>query len=119
MLLFAWNFAMWLINTTYFDLGDLEGDRLEGTRTLPVVLGYAGTRRILHGLNGLAGLVLLGAERARLLPPLALSLLFLHALQAWLLMRARSEGTDIGWECDIAFDGMFVFGAVLLMLQKG
>lgn len=119
LVLFVWNFSMWFINTTYFDLGDLDGDRLEGTRTLPVTMGYAFTRRLLHVLNILSALGLLLAHRRGWLPSLALSLLCLNALQAWLLVRARDESSDIGWECDIAFDGMFIWGALLIMPQQG
>jgi 4-hydroxybenzoate polyprenyltransferase len=111
-----WNATMWLINTTYFDLGDIGGDRLEGTRTLPVVIGFCQTRRLLHLLNALAALSLLGATWAGWVQPLGARLLALNLVQAVLLYRAKDEDTDIGWECDIVFDGIFVFAALSLML---
>lgn len=115
MFLYWWNACMWLINTTYFDLGDLIGDRLEGTRTLPVVLGYAATRRFLHSLNLLAGLTLVGACGAGWIEGSGSRLIWLHLLQAVLLFRAKDEATDIGWECDVVFDGIFIFAALSLL----
>ena len=46
-----WTCLLWFINTTYFDLGDVKGDRLEGTRTLPIELGFSRTRNLLHLMN--------------------------------------------------------------------
>lgn len=113
--LFGWNTCMWFINTTYFDLGDLTGDRLEGTQTLPVVLGYASTRKILHVLNLLAGVSLAGAVEVGWIAPLATRLLWLNFFQAVLLIRANGEGADISWECDVFFDGIFIFAALTLL----
>lgn len=110
-----WNSAMWFVNTTYFDMGDLDGDRLEGTRTLPVVLGFANTRRLLHGINGVAALSLSRAAEVGLVQAEATRLLWLSGLQAMLLVRAHSEDADISFECDILFDGVFLFGALLLV----
>lgn len=115
LVLYGWNVCMWFVNTTYFDLGDLAGDRLEGTRTLPVALGYGQTRRLLHFLNILSGLCLWLAVATGLLDPLGLRLLALHLVQAVLLFRARDEDCDISFECDIAFDGIFVFAALCLL----
>lgn len=115
--LFWWNFAMWFVNTTYFDLGDVAGDRLEGTRTLPVALGFAATRRLLHLANLLAALSLLGAAGAGLVSSVAGRVLCLHGLQFLLLLRAKDEQTDIAFECDVLFDGVFLFAAALCLVS--
>ncbi|MEZ4380883.1 MAG: UbiA family prenyltransferase, partial [Nannocystaceae bacterium] len=65
----AWILARTLINTIYFDLGDLEGDRASGTRTIPVVFGFVATRRLLIALNGAAALLLTAGAAAGALPP--------------------------------------------------
>jgi 4-hydroxybenzoate polyprenyltransferase len=111
-----WNASMWFVNTTYFDMGDIAGDRLQGTRTLPVVVGYARTRRLLHALNALTALSLAGAVNAGWVAALGARLLLLNVVQAVLLFRAKDEDSDIGWECDIVFDGIFIFAALALLV---
>jgi 4-hydroxybenzoate polyprenyltransferase len=109
-----WNFLIWYVNTTYFDLGDIKGDRLEGTQTLPVLLGYGRTRALLHLLNGIALLSLLWGLHQGHFGPVAWRLLPLHAIQAMLLHRARNEDTDLSIECDLIADGIFIIAALLL-----
>lgn len=113
-----WNFLLWFVNTTYFDLGDLVGDTLEGTQTLPVVLGFGPTRTLLHLLNGLAGAVLLWAVDIGALQSSATVLLLLNLAQWELLRRAKDETVDIGWECDVLFDGLFLLAGVIVLFTK-
>ncbi|MGE0489403.1 MAG: UbiA family prenyltransferase [Vulcanimicrobiota bacterium] len=113
-----WNFANWFVNTTYFDLGDLAGDRAEGTVTIPVRFGYAATRRGLHCLNLLAWLVLSGGVWAGWLPWLAHFPGLIVLVNYYILSRARSEEADISFECDIISDGVYIWAAALLALSE-
>lgn len=54
MLMLAFVFLKVILNVMFFDLKDLEGDREEGLKTLPVVLGKSGALKFLNGLNLLA-----------------------------------------------------------------
>lgn len=116
VVLVGWNFLMWFINTTYFDLGDIHGDRLEGTKTLPVLLGYERTRFGLHLLNLVAFVILVGGCQMSSFREEAWVMLLLHGFQLGLLARAKNENTDLGWECDILADGLFVVAAGLTLL---
>ncbi len=112
-----WQFLNWLINTTYFDLGDFQGDREEGTLTLPVRFGYHQTRRWLHLLN-LGGLLLfLGIWSLGWVPRETFPACLLAANNLFLLVRARDEECDIGWECDVISDGMFIFCLLYLIAR--
>ena len=112
----AWTFLNWFINTTYFDLGDLIGDRAEGTTTLPVKFGYPRVKHGLFGLNALSLLILVWGLQSGILPPVgwAAAPIFLH--HSYALLRARDENSDISWECDVLFDGMFLFAALYALL---
>src|SRR5690606_26347386 len=99
-----WIFARMFVNTVYFDLGDLEGDRAGGTRTIPVVLGFAAARRLLFAVNGLAGLLLAVGAATGLLPPAA------HVINAITIYAAvylvlADERRDLGFLCDVVVDG--------------
>jgi 4-hydroxybenzoate polyprenyltransferase len=51
-LVFFWIFLILTINALVFDYRDIEGDRLIGTRTIPVLLGHRRTRSLLLVLAG-------------------------------------------------------------------
>jgi 4-hydroxybenzoate polyprenyltransferase len=51
-LVFFWIFLILTINALVFDYRDIEGDRLTGTRTIPVLLGHRRTRGLLMVLAG-------------------------------------------------------------------
>lgn len=102
---FAWITALFLINTIYFDLGDIAGDRADGIRTVPVVLGYARTRALLVALALLKAAGLAAAALAGWVPPLAHALNLLTLLELGFLAAARGEDADIGFVCDVVVDG--------------
>jgi 4-hydroxybenzoate polyprenyltransferase len=113
-----WGFLNWFINTTYFDLGDIKGDREEDTQTIPVRLGYQKTRVLLQFLNLLALTVFLFGWQARIVGPTswAASLLFLN--NVYLLARAKDEDCDIQFECDVLADGLFIWASLYLVVSN-
>jgi 4-hydroxy-3-methylbut-2-enyl diphosphate reductase len=74
VLIFLWTAGLVFVRTAFFDILDMQGDRLVGKETIPTLLGELRSMRLLKGaLVGLAaGLPLLGALGA--LPPLAVPL---------------------------------------------
>lgn len=119
MVMLLWTFVRFFINTVYFDIGDIEGDALEGVMTLPRALGFRPTRDMLMLLNTV-GLVLMEfAVRGGALPPQA-RLLNLTSLYGYaFLIAARDEDTDLGFLCDVVVDGEFCVAALLLMVFGG
>jgi len=51
-LVFFWIFLILTINALVFDYRDIPGDRLTGTKTIPVLLGHRRTRELLMLLAG-------------------------------------------------------------------
>ncbi len=54
--IFAWSTALVFVRTAFFDILDMQGDRLVGKETIPILLGEKRSLRLLKGL--LAGLVI-------------------------------------------------------------
>jgi len=54
-LIFAWSVALVFVRTAFFDILDMQGDRLVGKETIPTLLGEKRSLRLLKGV--LAGLV--------------------------------------------------------------
>ncbi|MEZ4449906.1 MAG: UbiA family prenyltransferase [Nannocystaceae bacterium] len=100
----AWILARMLINTIYFDMGDLEGDRASGTRTIPVVFGFAWTRRLLLVLNGVAALLLTAGAALGVLPPAA-HVVNLVTIYAFVYLGLADGRRDLGFLCDVIVDG--------------
>lgn len=114
-----WGTLLWLFNTTYFDLGDVKGDRMEGTRTLPIVIGYERTKLFLHGVNALLMLVWWQALNHGFFHVCG-SLLWLVGVYHWMLLgRAWGENADLQWECDLCSDGTMVAAAILVWIAAG
>ena len=99
-LLTAWAFCFLLFNMLLCDLRDLAGDRQCGIRSMPVLLGENGTRRLLWAL-AVVGQILL----ARLILvfhysdlPFALLSLVTGLYQAWLLHATRHPRSERFYE---------------------
>lgn len=114
-LICVWVLARLLINTIYFDLGDLDGDRENGTRTIPVVFGFARTRRLLIALHGLAALLLTAGAVLGALPPAA-HIINAVTLYGFVYLGLADERRDLGFLCDVIVDGEgAVIGALSLL----
>jgi 4-hydroxybenzoate polyprenyltransferase len=110
-----WNCLLWFVNTVYFDLGDMRGDELEGTRTLPLVLGFRGTLILLWSLTGLAAVLL---ELLRQQGGLAPGAIWAHGVEVYTLgylVAARRPDTDLGFWCDVVADGQGIAAALLVL----
>ncbi len=91
LVLSLWAFCYLLFNMLLCDLRDSSGDRRCGIRSIPVVLGKTGTRKLLWALVVTGQILLaLGASRLGQAPFLtALLALTTGFYQAWLLQTTR------------------------------
>lgn len=114
--LWVFLFVRFLINGIVFDMRDEHGDRLQGIRTLPVVLGGRRTRLLLHALNLALGAFLLAIPPLGLGPPAVSALAVGTPLATWYLWRfERSE--SVHFLCDVVVDGeLYVAGLALLLV---
>ncbi|MEW5927560.1 MAG: UbiA family prenyltransferase [Gemmatimonadota bacterium] len=114
----AFLFGRWWINTVLFDLRDEAGDRANGIRTVPVVLGRARTLRLLHTANALVGAA---AFLAPLLLPVSRLWVFLSAggVYAWVyLTMMDAPGADEHFVCDVVADGELLVVSALVLLAS-
>lgn len=116
--LLVWHFAMFFVNTVYFDLGDMKGDRAEGTLTLPLWLGFRATRALLLAITLACAAGLWLAARSGLVGPEGHFVNLLTLYQLAFVWAARDESTDLGFLCDVVADGAFLVGGVLALLGR-
>lgn len=103
-----------LINVVLFDVRDEEGDRANGLRTVPVVLGRARTLRLLHGINALLAVLAVGVPLLGLAPPV-FGLLGVSCLYAWAYLREAERTEDLHFICDVVSDGELLLMAGVLL----
>ncbi len=118
LFLLVWFFAMFFVNTVYFDLGDMRGDRAEGTLTLPLWLGFRVTRIMLLAITVACAGALWVAVQSGLVGPEGhwINVLCLYQLAfVWL---ARDEETELGFLCDVVADGAFLVGGLLALASR-
>ncbi len=103
------------VNTVFFDLGDVVGDRAEGVATIPVRFGFSATRTMLHVVNAGLAIAVLGFALLGWLPPVSHALNGLTLYAAYYLSRAENESSDLGFSCDVVADGEAFVGAAIGM----
>ena len=108
-------FGRWWLNTLVFDLRDEAGDRANGLRTVPVVLGRARTLRLLHAANVAFAAATLAVPLLGWARPL-FALLAASSVYAWIYLRAVAAGGDPHFLCDVVADGELLLLAVLVLL---
>ena len=118
LLIFYFFFVRIFIGSVTFDIRDIEGDRMSGVRTIPVVFGREKTKNLLLILN------------STLIPWLAISYLsgfFHHYLFVLIFIIAHGygyilhfckEGLKIGKSLDLIVDGEWIPVVLLCVLMQ-
>lgn len=116
---FIFSFVMlrWLVNTTFFDLKDIDGDRAEGLKTIPVVYGITKTYKLLAIYNLMSGFILLYAIQTKLVGWSVVCLfgLIIYSF-GYLLMAYRADLASIRRISYIMVDGEYLLWPLLMYL---
>jgi len=117
LLIFYFFFLKSFTNAVLFDIRDIEGDRMSGVRTIPVVFGRQKTKNLLLVLN------------STLIPWLAFSylsgffqqylfvLIFAIAYGYWYILHFCKDGIKIGKSMDLLVDGEWIPVVILCFLS--
>ncbi len=108
-------FSLVLINTTLFDMRDIDGDAASGVRTIAVLLGLQRTRLLLTLINVVFGIVILGLSLA-ILPVVHTVLLAVAILYAQLYIFSFERINIAKIVCDFMADGQFIWFGSLVYL---
>jgi 4-hydroxybenzoate polyprenyltransferase len=104
-----------LINTTFFDLGDIKGDSEDGLKTLPVIFGFKIIRNYLLVLNTLAGAIILVATLNGYLPHIA-HFINLITIYGYYYLLISNKTKDLTFICDVFVDGEYILVAFLAIV---
>jgi len=118
LILFTFFFIRLFINTVVFDMRDVFGDRKREVHSLPVMLGYNYSRKLMIALN------LFTLTFTAILPVIGAvpEMFYLFTVsvlygQVYLLLSASKK--NLRFLCDVIVDGEFSVLAIIVMVSQG
>jgi len=115
---FLFIFLRCFMNTIFFDLKDIESDKNEGLKTLPVILGKEKTFYFLHFINFISFIPILFGVFKNILPFYSLSLFLFFFYSFYYLKAAEKEKSDIHFLSYIMADGEYLLWGLLALIFK-
>lgn len=119
ILMFIFIFLRGIINVTFFDIKDVEGDREQGLKTVPVILGKETTFKLLHVLNIVSFIPLFIGVYFKIIPAFALSLLVFYFYDHYYLKKAGvASGKSLRMISYTLADAEFIFWPIVLIIAS-
>ena len=110
---FYFFFIKGFANAVLFDIRDIEGDRMSGVKTIPVVFGRQKTKNLLLVLNSTLIPWLAFSYHADFFHQYLFVLIFAIAYGYWYILHFCKEGQKIGKSLDLLVDGEWIPIALL------
>lgn len=110
-------FIRMFINTTFFDIKDINADKKEGLKTFPVVFGEKKTKLFLVLLNLISIIPIVIGVYLNVLPAYSIALL-ITVIYAFLYLNKRKLFTSQITLYNVIVDGEFIFWLPYLLIGK-
>ncbi|NQE45136.1 Digeranylgeranylglyceryl phosphate synthase [ANME-1 cluster archaeon GoMg2] len=118
LLLFYFVFTKIFINAVSFDIRDIEGDRISGVETIPVVFGRRKAKNLLLILNSTFIPWLAFSYLAGYFHQYLFVLIFAIAYGYWYILHFCKEGLKIGKSMDLLVDGEWIPIVLLCLITQ-
>lgn len=116
VLIFMWSSFFVFVRTAFFDILDIQGDRIVGQGTIPVLLGEKRAMRLLvHFLIGMGILMLLSIS-AGLVSPLGIALMICPAALGGVVMLHGKGFMNPGIRLEFLVETLFVLTGPLTLI---
>jgi len=122
VLVFIWSTCLVFTRTAFFDLLDVQGDRIVGRETIPVLIGEKKTVQLLKHILAFIITILFFASLFRLISPLGIGLAICSGLLFWVVVaydRGRllpGIGLEFLIESHLVLCGVIIWAGSLLRL---
>lgn len=103
------------VNTVFCDFKDLARDRVEGVKTLPLLLGVARTSKLIQAVNGIALMVLAVSVHLQWIPAWMLALAPVHLYVRAIVDHGQKLVAADGNPGDAAMDAEFLLWLPLVL----
>lgn len=115
-LIYYFFFMKSIINTMLFDLRDIEGDRANGIKTVPVKLGFEKSKALLLALNTTFIPWFFIGYHFGYFTEYSLVLIFSILNGYWYILHFSKKGKKIGKEIDLIVDGEWLYTVPLALM---
>lgn len=116
VLTFVWVFGLVFCRTAFFDILDMQGDRIVGKETIPILIGQERAFKLLKGLLILVALLLLIAGLGAAMPRLSL-LLVVPPLLLLGVIQAYQRGNILpGMQMEFIVESLLVLSGIISLL---
>jgi len=115
---FLWASVMAFVRTAFFDILDMQGDRIVGQESLPIVLGDRKTLQLLKLLLALSFAVLVVAPLAHVATPLAYWLILSIFYMAGVVLAVERDWIVPGFRFEFLVETFFVFTAAVSLVWQ-
>lgn len=113
---FAYTFMIVLSRSIFFDLRDMQGDRIVGRETLPIILGGKATRGVLTSLLALQAVVLTAGSGLGWLTPFGWAMLLVTGYICLYLYLFRSGRIRRTIPVEVTGDAQFILAGALAFI---
>jgi 4-hydroxybenzoate polyprenyltransferase len=118
ILMFLFVFFRLVVNTVFFDIKDIDSDKLCGLKTLPAYLGKRKVLILIHILNMISFSPLILGVYAGFLPPVSLSLLLFYFYTFCYLELVKKDNSNVQKISYAIVDGEYVLWSLVLFYFK-
>ena len=116
MLTFFWATFFVFVRTAFFDVLDMQGDRIVGKETLPILLGEKRTLRVLKLLLLISTAILVLASASGIFEPLGFALAVCPVLMLFVLLASEKERMLPGIHLEFLVESHFVLAGVIAIV---
>jgi (E)-4-hydroxy-3-methyl-but-2-enyl pyrophosphate reductase len=116
LIVFAWSVGMVYVRTAFFDILDMQGDRIVGKDTVPLVLGEARAYKQLQIILAILVLLLLSAGIGDMLPGLAVLLTVCPVFTLFVLRAHTRSAAFPSVRLEFLVESNFVLAGILSLL---
>jgi 4-hydroxybenzoate polyprenyltransferase len=117
--IFIYMFIKLLINAVFFDIKDMDSDKKNGLKTIPLLLGKSQTILILTILNLISIAILLKGIYSNYIPTYSISLALLSIYTEYYLLKGlQSDQKSIVRYTHVMADAEFIFWPIVLFIGK-
>lgn len=116
--LFLFIFLRLLLNTIFFDIKDIEADKRDGIKTIPVILGQEKIIKFLHILNILSFMPIMVGFYLNYFPKIALALLIFYFYSFYYIEKLKDKDANIRKISYLIVDSEYFLWPIILLLAK-
>ena len=115
-IIFLWSLSLVFVRTAYFDILDMQGDRIVGKETIPILLGEKRALRLLKTILAINFGILFISSTFQLIPSLGFVLLICPAF-VFIMLSAHERGYMLpGIRLEFLVESNFIMAGVMTLI---